>query len=196
GTSSGQANFKGDTGMTATSGPDGVVAAFPCIFAGDGDSRLVTFNGNSSFTTVVSAINTGGQFRVDEMAVDAADGLILAANNADDPPFSTLFSYNKSTCALTSAVKTSFSVLPGGHKATNGIEQPTWDPSTKAFYVSLPEIDGPGDGTDITGAVAKIDTTGAVQAIHPKNYYQPARLTNGPRGHRLHRCHPPLHTLA
>jgi len=39
----GQANFKGDTGSTATSGPDGVVAAFPCIFAGDGDSRLLSF---------------------------------------------------------------------------------------------------------------------------------------------------------
>src|SRR6202035_4838075 len=55
----GQANFKGDTGTTATSGPDGVVALFPCIFAGDGDSRLLSFNGAASFTTVVTALSTG-----------------------------------------------------------------------------------------------------------------------------------------
>src|SRR5207253_4920428 len=59
--------FKGDTGSTATSGPDGVAAAFPCIFGGDGDSTLKTFNASVSFTTVVSNVNTGGKFRVDEM---------------------------------------------------------------------------------------------------------------------------------
>jgi hypothetical protein len=187
GTNTGQANFKGDTGSTATSGPDGVVSAFPCIFAGDGDSRLVSFAA-PAYSTVVSAINTGGQFRVDEMAVDVADGLVLAANNADDPPFSTLFSYNKSTCALSIVKKSLFNALPGGHVATNGIEQPAFDPVTKNFYVSLPEIDGPGDGTGITGAVAKIDLTGAVQAVFPINYCQPAGLTAGPNGDLLVGC--------
>ena len=66
----GQANFTGDTGTTATSGPDGVVAAFPCIFAGNGNSTLLSFNGAVDFTKVVSALNTGGTMRVDEMAVD------------------------------------------------------------------------------------------------------------------------------
>ena len=187
GTNAGQANFKGDTGSTATSGPDGVVSAAPCLFAGDGDSRLVSFAA-PAYSTVVSAISTGGQFRVDEMAVDVADGLLVAANNADDPPFSTLFSYNKTTCAVTLLKKTSFNALPGGHVATNGIEQPAWDPVSKAFYVSLPEIDGPGDGTGITGAVAKIDTTGAVQAVYPINYCQPAGLTAGPNGDLLVGC--------
>ena len=51
--------FQGDTGTTATSGPDGVVSAFPCIFAGDGNSRVVSFNGNVSFTTVVTSLSTG-----------------------------------------------------------------------------------------------------------------------------------------
>src|SRR5712672_342278 len=78
----GQANFKGDTGTTATSGPDGVAAAFPCIFAGDGDSRLLSFNGAVNFTTVVSAMSTGGTMRVDEMAIDPApgqpNGLVIA----------------------------------------------------------------------------------------------------------------------
>src|SRR6516225_2754567 len=191
----GQANFTGDTGNTATSGPDGVTAAFPCIFAGNGNSTLLSFNGNVSFTAVVSAPNTGGQFRVDEMAVDVAGGLVIAANNAEDPtlpggqpPFSTIATYNKTTCALSNPIKTSFNVLPGGHKATNGIEQPVWEPMTQRFYVSLPERDGPGDGTGITGAVARVTTGGVIEAIYPINYCQPAGLTVGPNGNLLVGC--------
>jgi hypothetical protein len=188
GNAPGQANFKGDTGTTATSGPDGVVAAFPCIFAGDGDSRLLSFNGAMNFSTVISALNTGGKFRVDEMAIDPADSLVIAANNADTPPFSTIATYNKTTCALSNPIKTSFNVLPGGHKATNGIEQPVWEPMTQRFYVSLPEIDGPGDGTGITGAVARVTTGGVIEAIYPINYCQPAGLTVGPNGNLLVGC--------
>ena len=181
----GQANFQGDTGNTATSGPDGVTAAFPCIFAGDGNSRLLSFNGAVSFTTVVTAFNTGGKFRVDEMAVDPADGLVIAANNADTPAFSTILTYNKTTCALSNAIKTTFDVLPGPHKNTNGAEQPVWEPMTQRFYISLPEIDGPGDGTGITGAVARITTGGVIETIYPINYMQPAGLTVGPNGDLL-----------
>ena len=61
--------FAGDTGNTNTSGPDGVAASGNCIFAGDGPSRVVSFNSSVSFTTVVSSVNTGGMFRADEMAV-------------------------------------------------------------------------------------------------------------------------------
>ena len=191
----GQANFKGDTGTTATSGPDGVAAAYPCIFAGDGDSRLLSFNGAASFTTVVSAPNTGGQRRVDELAIDPAPGqptgLVIAANNAEivaPGPFSTIYTYNKTTCALSNPIRTTFSTLPGGHTNTNGIEQPVWEPMTQRFYVSLPEIDGPGDGTGITGAVAQITTGGAIEKIYPINYCQPAGLTVGPNGNLLVGC--------
>src|SRR5712691_11443158 len=184
----GAVGFQGFTGNNNTSGPDGVVAAFPCIFAGDGNSRLLSFNGAASFTTVVSAMNTGGQLRVDEMAIDVADGLVMAANNAEVVPFSTIFTYNKTTCVLSNPIKTIFSALPGGHTNTNGIEQPVWEPITGAFYVSLPEIDGPGDGTGITGAVAKVDTSGNIVTIYPINYCQPAGLTVGPNGDLLVGC--------
>jgi hypothetical protein len=183
--------FTGDTGTTATSGPDGVAAAFPCIFAGNGNSTLLSFNGAVDFTKVVSTLNTGGQFRVDEMAVDVAGGLVIAANNAETVapgPFSTIATYNKATCALSNPIRTNFNVLPGGHTATNGIEQPVWEPMTQRFYVSLPEIDGPGDGTGITGAVARINTSGGIEAIYPINYCQPAGLTVGPNGNLLVGC--------
>src|SRR5216683_851549 len=191
GTSSGQANFKGDTGTTATSGPDGVTAAFPCIFAGDGDSRLLSFAA-PAYSTVVTALNTGGQFRVDEMAVApagaAATGLVLAANNADTPAFATLVTYNKTTCALSNPIKITLNVLPSGDTVTNGAEQPAWDPTTGAFYVSLPEINGPGDGTGINGAVVKVSTAGVIQTVYPINYCQPAGLTAGLNGDLLVGC--------
>jgi len=185
----GQANFKGDTGTTATSGPDGVAALFPCVFAGDGDSRLLSFNGNVDFTKVVSAMSTGGTLRVDEMAIDPA-GLIIAANNADDPPFTTIFTFDKNTCALSNPIKTSFATVLG-HQNTNGVEQSVWDRATQRFYVSLPEIDAVpplAGGAGITGAVARITTGGAIEAVYPINYCQPAGLTVGPNGNLLVGC--------
>jgi hypothetical protein len=50
--------FKGFTGNNATSGPNGVVAAFPWLFVTDANSRVVTIdlrNGNT-----VSDVSTGG----------------------------------------------------------------------------------------------------------------------------------------
>jgi hypothetical protein len=183
-----QAQFTGDTGVTATSGPDGVAAAYPCVFAGNGDSTLLSFNGTADFTKVVTRLNTGGKFRVDEMAIDPADHLVMAANNADDPAFSTIATYNPATCVLSNPITTVFTTLPGGHTNTNGIEQPVWDPGTKKFYVSLPEIDGVAPtigGAGITGAVARVSTGGVIETIFPINYMQPAGLTLGPNGNLL-----------
>src|ERR1700731_5225189 len=81
--------FKGFTGNNATSGPDGVVAAFPWLFVTDANSRVVTIDLRNGKT--VSDGSTGGPpgLRADEMAYDARDGLLFAVNNADTPPFAT-----------------------------------------------------------------------------------------------------------
>ena len=45
-------------------------------------------------TAIKQTISTGGTTRVDEMALTTDGKLLLAANNAEDPPFATLFSAN------------------------------------------------------------------------------------------------------
>ena len=193
GSGPGQANFTGFTacvppaGANDCAGPDGVAAAYPCVFAGNGDSTLLSFNGAADFTKVVTRLSTGGTTRVDEMALDTADGLILGINNAESPPFGTIAAYNKTTCVLSKLSKVTFNTA-NGVNATAGAEQPAWDPVTKAFYVSIPEINGPGDNTGINGAVVKVSTSGAIQATYPINYCQPAGLTAGPNGDLLVDC--------
>jgi hypothetical protein len=56
---------------------------------------------------------------------------------------------------------------------------------TQRFYVSIPEINGPGDGTGPNGAVARITTSGVVETTYPVNFMQPAGLTVGPNGDLL-----------
>jgi hypothetical protein len=179
--------FAGDTGSTATSGPNGVTSSFPCIFATDGPSRVVSINANVSYTTPASSLNTGGTKRADELAYDPTDGLLLVINNADTPPFGTLITVNKSTCALGSTKKIIFDAAHGAN-ATNGAEQPVWEPKTGKFYVSIPEFDGDGSGAFFKGGIAQINTSGVLEGLYQINYCQPAGLTVGPNGDLLVGC--------
>src|SRR6516164_296947 len=166
--------FQGDTGNNATSGPDGVTAFFPCIFAGDGNSRVVSFNGAVDFTKVVSSFSTQGAFRADEMAFDPKDRLLLAINNADTPPFGTLINVSPS-CVL-DRPKTIFFTAANGVDAQGGVEQPVWDPGTQHFYVSIPQI-----GSNVqNGGVIRISTAGVIDAVYPINFVSPAGLTLNP----------------
>src|SRR6516225_8903060 len=176
--------FAGDTGSTATSGPNGVTASGNCIFATDSPSRVVSFNTNVSFTTMVSSFSTGGTARADELAFDPKDRLLLVINNADTPPFGTLI--NVSTSCVLNQPKRILFTAANGVNATNGAEQPVWDPNTQRFYVSIPEINGPGDGTGPNGAVIRINPNGgAIETVYPVNFMQPAGLTLGPNGDLL-----------
>jgi len=179
-----QPGFAGDTGTTATSGPNGVVSATPCVFATDSPSRVVSFNTNISFTAAVTSFSTGGTARADELAFDPKDRLLLVINNADTPPFGTLI--NVSTSCVLSQPKRILFTAANGVNATNGAEQPVWDPNTQRFYVSIPEINGPGNGTGPNGAVIRINPNGgAIETVYPVNFMQPAGLTLGPNGDLL-----------
>jgi hypothetical protein len=162
------------------SGPDGVVIVdHKEIWAGDGDSRIKVIDiASKSFITT---IDTGGKFRVDEMAYDSRDHILAAANNADTPPFVTLFDTNKKTILG----KLVFTTAGVGVDAQNGIEQPQWSPQTGLFYISVPQV-----GTDAThGGVSVIDPhTMTVTHTFLVSNCSPAGLALGPRHQALLGC--------
>jgi hypothetical protein len=126
------------------SGPDGVVTHGRWLYAGDGDSTLKVFDLEGSGSLAQAPLKTGGQFRVDEMALTTDGELLLTVNNADDPPFATLFAANgdrnHSSVRELSHITINAALFPD----TPGIEQPAWDPKTKRFYVSVPNLGKPG----------------------------------------------------
>jgi hypothetical protein len=176
--------FRGFSGNNATSGPNGVAAAFPWLFAGDANSRVVAIDLRNGHT--VGEVSTGGAagFRADELSYDPRDGLLFAVNNADTPPFGTLISVNRTTGALTVVKRVTFDIAHTGVDATNGAEQSVWEPVTGKFYLSIPQI-GP-NAKD--GAVIRISTAGTVEAQYPIEFCQPAGLTLGPNLDLLANC--------
>lgn len=125
------------------SGPDGVVSHGRWLYAGDGDSTLKVIDLNAPTASAIKQIlSTGGTTRVDEMALTTDGRLLLAANNAEDPPFATLFAANGDdpVSHVTSIIKIEVAntIIPAG--AGLSIEQPAWDPKTKRFYTSIPTI--------------------------------------------------------
>jgi hypothetical protein len=137
------------------SGPDGVVTHNRWLYAGDGDSTLKVFDLNSASSTSLQSILTvdpavATLTRVDEMDI-TPDGLtLLAANNAEDPPFATQFIANGDNPPPSNVVPTiQWSVdpliMPSGHGLS--LEQPRWDPnlcgtngSCGRFVVGIPII--------------------------------------------------------
>ena len=181
--------FKGFTGDNDTSGPNGVVVSGHWLFVTDAPSRVVTIDLRND--TIVGEVNTGGGtklssglgLRADELAYDPEDSLILAVNNADDPPFATLIKVDRNTGALTVQKRITFDAAHGVD-ATNGAEQPQWNPGNGRFYLSIPQV-GPNEKD---GAVAKINPNGNLEALFPVEFCQPAGLTIGPKQDLLLGC--------
>ena len=167
--------FVGFTGSNDTSGPNGLVVVHDRdeVWAGDGNSTVKVIDLRTD--TIVKSISTGGTARADEIAYDQKDKLVLVANDADSPPFASLID----TQSRAVVAKISFD------DATNGIEQPVWDPETHLFYMSVPQI-----GADPNnGGIAIIDpqTRSRVGTFAVQNC-QPAGLALGPKQHLLLGC--------
>jgi len=178
-------NFAGPSTSNDTAGPNGVVVSGHFLFVTDAPSRVVTIDLRTD--KIVSDVKTGDtKFRADELAYDPEDGLLLPVNNADDPPFATLIKVDKETGKLTVLKRVTFDKAHGVD-ATNGAEQPVWDPGTGKFYISIPEIGGDG-GSGPDGAVAVISTSGTVENLFPVKLCQPAGLSLGPRQDLLLGC--------
>ena len=139
------------------SGPNGVlVAEDNDIWVGDGGSKLWVIDLGSGHVDTI--INTGGVKRADELCFDPEDHMVMIANDADSPPFVTIWDSRQSR-GFKMLGKITFS------QATNGIEQCQWDPRSHRFLLNLPEINGPGDDS----------VAGGVAVINPKDLTKPER---------------------
>ena len=166
------------------SGPNGVVTFGKWLFVTDAPSRVVSIDLTTD--SIASTVKTSptSPNRADELAYDPQDSLILAINNADDPPFGSLIKVNTANGQLT-LVNTIVFNAANGVDATNGAEQPVWDPGTGKFYLSIPQV-GP-NAED--GGVARINPhTGAIETVFPVKFCQPAGLTLGPNQDLLIGC--------
>jgi hypothetical protein len=173
-------------GANDCAGPNGVVAAFPWLFVTDAPSRVLTFDLRQNPPLTVSEVTTvaGDPTRADELAYDPKDGLILAINNASTPPVATLISVNQTTGALAVVKNIFLDMARSGVDATNGAEQPVWDPVTRKFYLSIPRI----GANPTVGGVIRISTTGTVEATYTLTFCSPAGLALGPYDDLLVGC--------
>jgi hypothetical protein len=153
----GQGSFAGATGNNNTSGPDGVmiIANHREIWAGDGPSTLKFLS--TSDGAVLGSVSTGGVFRVDEMCYDPVHNIGFVANNADTPAFITAVAFRGHR--ILGKIVFDGTVQNGGGigvNGTNGIEQCQYNPRDGMIYVSVPEVNGPGDNS-APGAIARIN---------------------------------------
>jgi hypothetical protein len=195
--------FKGFTGNNGTSGPNGVTTSGHCLFVTDAPSRVVSFDTTNFPPTMVNAVSTasGDLNRADELAFDPADNILFPINNADIPPFGTFITVDPATCTLTQPTAPAPGVAApdrilfntaGGVNATNGAEQPVWDPVTQRFYLSIPQIGlNPSSG----GVVRINATTRTIEKTYPISFCSPAGLTKGPNNDLLVGCNTVFDTM-
>jgi hypothetical protein len=148
------------TASNDVSGPDGVIVinnnGKKQLWVGDGNSRVwvldpatgavLTLAGGAPNPIPTSSNNPK---RADELCFDSADGLVMVANNADDPPFASIIS----TKTYTVVGKIVFDGTNGAPKSTNGAEQCQWSPRTGMFYINVPGVHDPDDGTGATAVI-------------------------------------------
>ena len=158
------------------SGPDGVVTHGRWLYAGDGNSDLRVYDLNApTVSAFKEKVSTGGTTRVDEMDVTTDGKLLLAANNAEDPPFATLFKANgdasTSAVSVITRVVISPAIVPPG--AGLSIEQPAWEPKTARFYVSIPVIANNPTGCNYGQLPGAITCHGGLLVVDPTTLSAP-----------------------
>jgi hypothetical protein len=139
------------------------------LYAGDGDSTLKVIDLNASTMPIKQTLSTGGTTRVDEMDITTDGELLLVANNAEDPPYGTLFAANgdAATSHVTKIIKITVdpAILPAGKGLS--IEQPAWDPKTERFYTSIPTIANNPPGCVLGGTPACSGGLLVTDPLHP-----------------------------
>jgi hypothetical protein len=169
------------------SGPDGNVVAGHFLFAGDFPSTVRVFDLSASVSSPpeVAEIQTGGQFRADEMDYDPVDHIVMVSNGDSLPAFVTLIS------------STTFKILKqvvfDGTNGTpdtsqGGIGSVFYNARTRKFFITIPEV-----GSDLTaGAVAVMDpvTAKVTRVFSGLNKCMPSGMAQGPGENVLVTCDP------
>jgi len=184
------------------SGPDGVTSHGKWLYAGDGDSTLKVIDLDTG--KISATLSTGGTTRLDEMALTTDGKMLLAVNNAEDPPFATLFTANgdddDNSVSEITKISVDPSVIPSGFGLS--IEQPAWDDATQRFIVSVPIIaENPATcnhgqnppPVTCSGAILVIDPTNLVTPIEkivPLIHCGPNGASVGPHGNVMVGCTP------
>jgi hypothetical protein len=103
------------------------------------------------------------------MALTSNGKLLIAANNAEDPPFATLFEANgnsaKDHTRPLTKITVDLTIMPKDFGLS--IEQPAWDPKTKRFYTSLPIIANNPTGCNYGQLSGPITCDGGVLVTDP-----------------------------
>jgi len=168
------------------SGPDGVVTHGRWLYAGDGDSTLKVFDlDGPDALAQTPPLFTGGSTRVDEMALTTDGEMLLTVNNAEDPPFLNLFAANGDRNH--SSVREITKITVGVGADIPAMEQPTWDPKTGRFYVSVPVVGGnpagcisrasPGIVVTCDGGLLVIDPAKVTSGSMTVGAFDPAKNT-------------------
>jgi hypothetical protein len=114
-------------------------------------------------------VSTGGTTRVDEMALTPDGTLLVAANNAEDPPFATLLAANgdmaTSSVHAISKITVDPAIVPAGFGLS--LEQPAWEEQTDRFYVSIPVIADNPAGCNYGQLSGPITCDGGMLVIDP-----------------------------
>jgi hypothetical protein len=158
------------------SGPDGVTSHGRWVYGGDGNSTLKVFDLDAPPSLALKqSIATGGTTRVDEMALTTGGDLLLAANNAEDPPFATLLTANGDDASSHASIITKVSVDPTIIPPHFGLslEQPSWEPTTRRFLVSIPIIANNPAGCNYGQSSGPITCNGGLLVINPKTLTAP-----------------------
>ena len=157
------------------SGPKGVVAVGRDEFwAGDGDSGAVKVVSVRSHR-IIASIGTEPGKVTDELTYDPRDHLVAVVSKHDGPPIINLISTR--TRRLVGRVP-----VP---QASDGAEQPLWDPTSGLLYVSIPVL----DHVKARGAIAVIDPRRhTLLKLMPVEKCMPAGLALGPRDELLVGC--------
>ena len=169
------------------SGPDGNVVVGHYLFAGDYPSTVRVFDLSASITSPpeVAEINTGGEYRADEMDYDPADQVVIVSNGDSTPAFVTFI--NTTTFKIVKQV--TFDGTNGTPDTSQGgIGSVLYDSRTNKFLVSIPEV-----GSDLTaGAVAVMDprTAQVTQVFSGLNNCMPSGMAQGPGENVLVTCDP------